>query len=140
MSNGIRHQRRSVPFRRLQGFTLLEVLIAMVIVSLGLLGLSAMTLSTLRGLAFSAHTTTATNLAQEKMEAIKSVDYHRVTQDRYPLEDYNTIAGFSRFRREVTIRDGPLVNNTKTAIVRVMWKRQNSGTSHEVTIQTIISR
>ncbi len=76
------------------GFTLLEVLIAVVILSLGLLGLSAMTIATIRGQAFSEKMTTATNLAQEKMEEIKSSDYTSITPASYPVEDYNTIVGF----------------------------------------------
>ncbi len=122
------------------GFTLLEVLIAVVILSLGLLGLSAMTIATIRGQAFSEKMTTATNLAQEKMEEIKSSDYTNITQASYPVEDYNTIVGFSQFRREVTISNAPIANNTKAAIVSVIWKRKNGGVPHDVTVQTIISR
>ena len=122
------------------GFTLLEVLIAVVILSLGLLGLSAMTIATIRGLAFSEHITTATNLVQEKMEEIKSLDYISVIQANYPVEAYNTIPGFLKFRREVTINAGPIANNTKIAVVSVLWERTNGGAPHDITVQTIISR
>ncbi len=122
------------------GFTLLEVLVAIVILSLGLLGLSAMTIATIRGLAFSEDVTTATNLAQEKMEQIKNDDYADVAQGNYPAEDYTAIPGFRQFKREVEIRPDDVLFNTKTAIVSVFWRRAKGGQPHNVTLQTIISR
>ena len=139
MRRAIKNQYLSYPLRDQQGFTLLEVLIAIVILSLGLLGLSAMTISTIRGLAFSEDMTTATNLAQEKMEALKGAGYTGVS-DGISIEDYDTIAGFNQFKRQVQIiADQPLAN-TKTAIVSVSWKRLNGGQPHQVTLQTIISQ
>lgn len=140
MRNAIPHEPCSRPLRCPKGFTLLEVLIAIVILSLSLLGLSAMTLSTIRGLALSEEMTTATNLAQEKMEEIKSTIYDGVLQASYPAEDYGAIAGFNQFRREVEIRENEVLDNTKTAIVSVFWKRHKGNQPHQVTVQTIISR
>ena len=122
------------------GFTLLEVLVAIVILSVGLLGLSAMTIATIRGLDFSEDVTVATNLAQEKMEQIKNDAYADVAQGHYPVEDYNAIPGFRQFRREVEIRIDDVLANTKTAIVSVSWRRAKGGQPHNVTIQTIMSR
>ena len=139
-ANHHHHEPGPSPLRHHKGFTLLEVLIAIVILSLGLLGLSAMTISTIRGLAFSEYMTTATNLVQEKMEEIKNTAYAGVLQASYPSEDYGTIAGFDQFKREVEIRENEVLSNTKTAIVSVSWKRRNGGQPHQVTVQTIISR
>lgn len=140
MKNTLHHQRCASPLQRHEGFTLLEVLIAIVILSLGLLGLSAMTISTIRGLTFSEKMTTATNLAQEKMEDIKNTAYAGVSQTSYPMEDYGAIAEFTQFKREVEIRENEVLANTKTAIVSVSWKRLKGGQPHQVTVQTIISR
>jgi len=140
MRNPNPHEQRSFPLRYPEGFTLLEVLIAIVILSLSLLGLSAMTISTIRGLDLSEEMTTATNLAQEKMEEIKSTIYDGVLQASYPKEDYGAIAGFNQFRREVEIRENEVLDNTKTAVVSVFWKRLKGDQPHQVTVQTIISR
>ena len=133
-------QWRQLPSRTHHGFTLLEVLIAIVVLAIGLLGLSAMTISTIRGLAISEDMTTATNLAQEKMEDIKGTVYASISQANYPVEEYDTIAGFGQFKREVEIREDDVVANTKTAIVSVSWKRLHGGQPRQVTLQTIISR
>lgn len=140
MKRAIQYEWLQSPLRKQNGFTLLEVLIAIVILSIGLLGLSAMTISTIRGLSISEDMTTATNLAQEKMEDIKNMVYAGVSQATYPVEDYATIAGFEQFKREVEIREDEVLANTKTAIVNVFWKRLNGGQPRQVTIQTIISR
>ncbi len=119
------------------GFTLAEVLVAIVILSVGFLGLSAMTISTIRGLSFSKDLTTATVLAQEKMEEIRHASYAKVSQTNYPLEDYNTISGYPQFRRVVTISSSQ-IPNTKTAVVSTNWKDIRNF-SHHITLQTIIS-
>jgi type IV pilus assembly protein PilV len=53
------------------GFTLIEVLIGMVILTIVSLGLMSLTVSTIRGNTFSRHMTTASTLAQDKIEQVK---------------------------------------------------------------------
>ena len=54
------------------GFTLIEVMIAMVVLAIGLLGAGAMQLSAIRGNANSSNLTEATNLAAAQVENILS--------------------------------------------------------------------
>ena len=140
MTNATPHEQSSFPHRYSKGFTLLEVLVAIVIFSLSLLGLSAMAVSTIHGQALSEKISTATHLAQEKMEEIKDTIYDGVFQSGYAVEEYGTIAGFNQFRRVVEIRENEFLDGTKTAIVSVFWKRLKGDQPHWVTIQTIISR
>lgn len=140
MRNNTPDKQRSFPYRYAKGFTMFEVLVAIVILSISLLGLSAMAISTIHGLAHSEKMTTATNLAQEKMEEITYKDYDSVLQSSYPVEDYGAIAGFNQFRREVEIRENEFVDGTKTAVVSVFWKRRNGDQPFQATIKTIISR
>lgn len=53
-----------------KGFTLLEVLVALVILSVGLLGMASLTASVVRTNSFSDDFTTATALAQDKLEEL----------------------------------------------------------------------
>jgi prepilin-type N-terminal cleavage/methylation domain-containing protein len=124
--------------KRSGGFTLTEVLIAVVILSVGLLGLSAMTIAMTKSLAFGNKLTTATALAQKKLEEIKNTRYADVTSVNYPLEDYNTIAGYSHYSRSVTITTDSPVANTKTVVVTTAWKRDTAGTPYSVTLKTIV--
>ena len=122
------------------GFTLTEVLIAVVVLSVGLLGLSAMTIAVTKSLSFSNKLTTATTLAQEKVEEIKRASYANVTSANYPLEDYNTIPRYPLFSRSVAINvDSPMVN-TKTVTITTSWKREVASSPYTVTLKTIINQ
>jgi type IV pilus assembly protein PilV len=121
------------------GFTLSEVLIAMVVLSVGLLGLSAMMVVATNSLAFSKKLTTATTLAQDKLEAIKHTTYTSVVPANYPVEDYKTIPGYAQFKREVAISAGPM-DDTKTVTVTTSWQRKANTRPYDVTLRTIINK
>ncbi len=55
------------------GFSLLELLVALVILSVGLLGAAEMQVSSIGGNAFSNNLTIATGLAQNKIEELKKL-------------------------------------------------------------------
>nr|HDO80263.1 prepilin-type N-terminal cleavage/methylation domain-containing protein [Candidatus Bathyarchaeota archaeon] len=58
-----------------RGFSLLEVMIAFVILAIGLLGLAALQVTAIRGNAFSSGMTFATMLAQQKLEELKGLPF-----------------------------------------------------------------
>jgi prepilin-type N-terminal cleavage/methylation domain-containing protein len=57
------------------GFTLLELLIALVVLAFGLMGVSGMIVSSVRGNAFGNQMMQANALAQKKIEDLRNVDY-----------------------------------------------------------------
>ena len=121
------------------GFTLIEVLIALVLISLGLMGLYTMVIGTIHGNTFSRNYMTATVLAQDQIERIVQADYTTVVAANYPAQDYNTMVGYEHFRRTVTIDvDVPEVN-VKTVRAIVSW-RNVSGNTRNITLSTIITQ
>jgi Tfp pilus assembly protein PilV len=58
--------------RRQEGFTFNEVLISIALIAIGILGFSLNTVSVIQGNHVSGNITTATNLAQDKMEELKA--------------------------------------------------------------------
>ena len=60
------------------GFTLLEVLIALAIFSVGLLAVNAMTTRVIKSNYQSRNLTTAVDLAQNKLDALKAGDFDSI--------------------------------------------------------------
>jgi len=116
------------------GFTLFEILIAVAILAVGSVGTTALTLSMVRGNAISNNITTATTLAQDKLEDIKRLGYAAAVSG---TEDYGAIANYSSYRRVTTVTTGVPGAQMKTVTVAVSWR--SSGT-HNVTLNTILSQ
>jgi type IV pilus assembly protein PilV len=133
------------------GFTLLEVLIAISILTVGLLGVAQMQIMGIRGNYFSGNTTAALTLAEEKMEdllgksytddslkddepgnnanltSITTIDHaENVNEDGQPVA-----GGF--YRRIWNVADDTPILGTKTVAVIATWDND----SHRVTLSCI---
>ena len=117
------------------GFTLIEVLIAIVILSVGLLGMASLTVGIIKGNKFSNDLSTATTLAQDKMEFIRSTastDYASVAS-----ETKAACPDFTEFQREVTVVADSPASGMKTVTVKVYWGPSDA---HNVELKTILSQ
>lgn len=63
---------------RASGFTLIEVLVAITIITIGILGIAGLAGTAVRSSGFSQALTQATNLAQDRIEALQSIDYNNL--------------------------------------------------------------
>jgi len=106
-----------------KGFTLTEVLVAMIVIAIAFIGISQMQLSSISSNIFANNLSIATTLVQDKMEEIKATNYDNITTTNFPNEDYGEINNgdpqFSMFSREITIED---LGDRKLVIVTVSWK------------------
>ena len=125
------------------GFTILEVLIAIVILSVGLLGMAALAAGTINGNAFSKNLSTAITLAQDKMEEIWEQDYSYVA----PEGNASLASPFANYEREVTVDTtsfpdivGPPAQLIGMKVVTVIVSWTNYGGTHNVQHKTILSR
>jgi prepilin-type N-terminal cleavage/methylation domain-containing protein len=62
-------------YRKQSGFTLIEVMIAVVILAVGLLALMAMQIVSIKANAFSSEMTYSTMLAQQQLETLKNLPF-----------------------------------------------------------------
>ena len=124
------------------GFTSIEVIIAIMLLGVALLGLASVTVSVIRGNDFSKMVTTATTQARDKMEELKNTG---ATQNGYD----NLLAGGSDtvdavYTRQWTVgavgAAAPQNDQTimKKITVTVTWTWNIW--PHSVTLNTIISR
>lgn len=67
--------------QRSSGFTLVEVMIALVILAIGLLGIATLQIVSIRGNAFSSEMTYAAMLAQERLEILRNLIFTATATD-----------------------------------------------------------
>lgn len=79
-----------------KGFTLIEVLIAMTILSIGILGIAGLAGTAVKAAGVSESMTQANNLAQQKIEELLSVDYRN-------LHVTDTVATMASLRRNCAL-------------------------------------
>ena len=120
------------------GFTLIEVLIAIVILSVGLLGMASLTVGIIKGNQFSNQLTTATTLAQDKMEdlrRIKETGFSNVVAETKAV----CLSPYDQYKREVLVTDDSPATNMKTVIVKAYWGGA-SKEDHNVELKTIFAQ
>ena len=120
-----------------EGFTLIEILIAMLILSVGILGMAALTVGIINGNKLSNNLSAATTLAQDKMEDVRRLGYTGTSATTATVtEDYNSITGYATFKRViVTTVDSP-APGMKTITITTFW--DSDGRSVE--LKTILAR
>src|SRR5262245_39891577 len=119
-----------------RGFTLLEVLVAIFILTIGLLGTAGLTTGIIRGNHFSKNITSATAAAQAQIESVKSGGYLYALAANFPTDSI-TMGGMT-FTRTTTITANSPAANMKTVSVTATWTETNN-TSRSVTLQTILA-
>jgi prepilin-type N-terminal cleavage/methylation domain-containing protein len=117
-----------------EGFTLLEIMIALVILSIALVALAGLQVSAIKGNAFSKRMTTAVSIGNEKMEQLKNSSYANILSES-PIQVTQSNMNFTR---QVTVTNNNPLPNMKTVNVMVTWS--DSSKSYSVPITTIISQ
>jgi len=105
------------------GFTLVDMLIALVLLTIGLLGLAKLTVAIMFGNQVCNKVTMATIVAQSKVEDMRRLGYKGIVgTDMTTIEGFNTIKNYPDFQRITqTDVDAP-VDGLKTITVTVNWK------------------
>ncbi len=120
---------------RNSGFTLIELMIAIAIITLGIFGVMSLILTVMKGNTLSERVTIATTIAQDKMEDFKRMDYDSVVDDSDTNTDYDV-----DFYWEADVEDDTPATDTKTITVDVYWDPAASSSAHNVEIKSIIAQ
>jgi len=118
------------------GFTILELLIAITILTVGLLGVARMQVSAIRGNYMSGNTTAALALAEEKMEDLLHKQYAHADlsggkHEQVSIDEAGRPGGI--YHRIWVVHDNVPIPNTKTIMVTVRWDHDR----HHVSLSCI---
>lgn len=117
-----------------EGFTLIEIMITLVIMSIGLMALAGLQISAIRGNAFSKRLTTAISIAQSRLEQVKNTPYANIQSESSTQVTESNL----NFTRQVTVTNNSPLPNTKRVEVAVTWTQASK--TYTVPISTIISQ
>lgn len=120
------------------GYTFNEVLVAISVIMIGVLGYAAGTVTVMRGNVVSRDHTVAVNLAQDKLEELKSrKDWPDVNNCPHGGNREISAHGLSGglYNRCWTITDSPLGANLRQISVTVTWPNSDN---RQVTLTTLV--
>ncbi|MGE0087502.1 MAG: prepilin-type N-terminal cleavage/methylation domain-containing protein [Desulfococcaceae bacterium] len=116
------------------GFSLLEVMIALVILGFGLLGTALMQVTAIQGNAFSMKVSEADALISAKIEEYKEMKFEDIKDDEKTVKIHPDDTMVYKLKTKVT--DNTPMTGLKTVKVQVSW--QDKG-NHSTACETIIS-
>jgi type IV pilus assembly protein PilV len=120
-------------------FTLLEVLVAILIFTIGMLGTLVLTTTVVRGNFFSRNVTSATAVAQNTLEGAHRAGYAGVSAyvaDSTKVPAYVTLGGTS-FSQTASVVNGSPGVGLKRVSVTVGWNEVH--TARAITLETILA-
>jgi type IV pilus assembly protein PilV len=135
------------------GFTVIEVMIAITILAIGLLGVASMQMNAIRSNSMSDNITCALALTEDKMEELMGLDYSDPALEDTIFKNNNNLTSIAKgfvdrqeplidetgksdrghFRRVWNIADDTPIDNNKTVTVIVLWDNDK----HQVSLTSV---
>ncbi|MEM4245089.1 MAG: prepilin-type N-terminal cleavage/methylation domain-containing protein [Candidatus Nanoarchaeia archaeon] len=115
-----------------KGFSLIEVMIAMLILAIALLALAGLMAKATFNNAFGGHMTEAVTFAQDKLEEFRSVSWDNIPEG-VNTDQVNGSTGISYSRRWNVVMNGDM----KTITITINW---NDRISHTISFISVISK
>ncbi len=113
-----------------RGFTLIEMMVAVLLIGVGLMGLAALSTTVTRANTQSSSLTTASAIAQERIERFRVEPYTSIE----PGSDTRRLDGVT-YTRNWTVATNDPVQGLKTIVVTVSWT--SGGQGHQTSLRTI---
>jgi prepilin-type N-terminal cleavage/methylation domain-containing protein len=135
--SGPRQQRGRGAARPDAGFTLIEMVIAMTIFTIAVLGLAGSMAVAASGDTHAGEQTRALALASQKLEELKASQYTDVKSEATRSIDAKGLDAYGPYRRTVTVQEGVEGKNTKSVTVQVDYGA-GRGQTRRVQLYTVM--
>jgi prepilin-type N-terminal cleavage/methylation domain-containing protein len=122
-------------FNRQSGFTLLEMIIAMGLFAVGIMGFYRMTSGLMENNASARNRADATHLCRSKLETLGRGDYSEIVGGVEEKLDASGVSGRGVFKREVAV-DENRAPAYKEVTVTVSWEAKGG---HRVVLKTVFA-
>jgi prepilin-type N-terminal cleavage/methylation domain-containing protein len=107
---------------RSKGFSLIEVMIALVILAVALLGLAGLMVTTTKNNSFGGHITEAATFAQDKLEQLRATPFGMIALNTMQTDNPVGSTGITYTRSWVAVPNIPPPGNTLDVItITVSW-------------------
>jgi len=118
--------------KKTKGFTLIEVMIALIILSFSLLALAGLMVTTTKNNSFGNHMTEAATFAQDKLEELRAVRWDTINEGtNTDLQNGSTGINYTRNWGVVTNK------SLKTVTITINW--QDKG-NHSIRLTSVLSQ
>ncbi len=118
-----------------KGFSLIEILIALVILSIALLGLAGLMVQTTKNNSFGGRMTEAATFAQDKLEEFRAIGWVKIPPNTGGTDYSNGATGIV-YTRNWQVAPNPTNGNLKEITVTINWADQ---TNHSIRLFSILS-
>ncbi len=135
-------RRKQGPLADNAGFGFIDVMLALVVLTIGVLALADLQIAASKGNNSTKSTAAASNIAEKKLEEVKGMVYANIAAEAPALVDesgnppqvgYNGLT----FTRQVTVASNSPIANTKTVTVIITWS--DKAGPHTVSLATILA-
>ena len=114
------------------GFTLIEVLIALIILSFSLLALAGLMVTTTKNNSFGSHITEAATFAQDKLEELRAIRWEDIPEGG-STDQKSGSTGIDYTRNWNAVTNGSL----KTITIAINWQDR---TNHSIRLTSVLSQ
>jgi type IV pilus assembly protein PilV len=114
------------------GFTLIEILVALIILSVSLLALAGLMVTTTKNNSFGGHMTEAATFAQDKLEELRAIRWENISEG-LNTDQQNGSTGINYTRDWNVATNGVL----KTITISINWQDR---TNHSIRLTSVLSQ
>lgn len=119
-----------------KGFTLMEILVALVILSVTLLALAGLMVRTTRNNSFGGHMTEAATFAQDKLEEFRAIGWVKIPPNTTGVDKPTGASGIA-YTRNWGVAPNPVNGDLREITVTVNWTDQ---TNRSIRLFSVISQ